>query len=72
LIADAFTQAVNEEDVVVNIGGVDHTPSQAATSAQRGVFELQVVVKDSLVPGNHPLTVTQGNRTSAAVVIPVR
>lgn len=72
LIPDTFTQAVLKEAVAVTVAGIDHEPAQITATAQRGVYEIQVSLKESVPAGPQQMTVTQGYRTSAAVSVAVR
>lgn len=69
---DAFTQSVLKDWVTVNLAGVDHDVTQITATAQRGVFEVQFVVKDGVASGPQQVAITQGSRSSNSVPLTIR
>ncbi|MBL8174273.1 MAG: matrixin family metalloprotease [Bryobacterales bacterium] len=72
LLTDAFTQSVARNSVTVTVGGIEHKAPEIAATAQRGVYEVQIQLKESVPAGAQALTVTQGYRTSASQTVTVR
>ncbi|MBL8221434.1 MAG: hypothetical protein JNL62_19525, partial [Bryobacterales bacterium] len=72
LIPDAFTQTVLKKTLTLIIGGIEHDPAHITATAQRGVYEVQFSLRDSVPSGVQQLTVTQGYRTSPAQPVTVR
>jgi len=72
LTVDAFTAAVNPAGVTITAAGTEHAALEITRSAQAGVFQVSFTLKDSIAAGNHPLTIAQDGRTSAAATLIVR